>query len=74
MEFEQLAGADGGHGVGAAVVVRKLDFKDIGGPLFDDRSDLSANEALAGEVFEEGDEGEHFGFRHGACAPFLHNT
>ncbi len=65
MKPQQLAGAEGGHRINAAVVIGELDLEGIGGPLFDHRADLATNKALAWQVFEECDDGEVTNFADG---------
>jgi hypothetical protein len=50
--LHHLIGAERDHGVGAAFIVRKLDFEDTRGPGFNDRADLAAGQSLFRHVFQ----------------------
>lgn len=59
MQNQKLAFADRKLGVGAALVIRELDFEDARGENFDDGPDLTAQQAPLWQVRGEGHDIEH---------------
>ncbi len=57
VKAHQLLGAQGCHGVGAPLIVAKLDLGHGGGKQLDYSSNLATNKSLLGHIPEHGDFG-----------------
>ena len=64
MEDDELLGAQGERGVRAALVITEFDLENAGCKHLDDRTNLTAQQAVHGEIFEKSDDVEQLNVIH----------